>query len=84
MFPVNKGKACQRKGKLKFKKAEYLGKVFMKKPKGAFIDPRAGGQYWAWPMRRYNPGDLRRRRLWTPFRQRSFSSLQQSLRRRKF
>lgn len=46
VFPVNERKACVRK-LTKFKKAEYLGKVFMKKPKGAFLDPRKGGEYWS-------------------------------------
>jgi len=33
-------------------KAEYLGKVSNSKPKGAFFDPRKGGEYWRCPDNR--------------------------------
>jgi hypothetical protein len=48
IFPVTGKKACA-KGLSKFKKAEFLGKAFQKKPKGAFFDPRKGGEYWSCP-----------------------------------
>lgn len=48
VFPVNGKKACA-KGLTKFKKAEFIGKAFVKKPKGAFLDLRKGGEYWSCP-----------------------------------
>lgn len=51
IFPINAKNACERvvKAKSLWKKATYKGKLFKSKPKGAFIDPRNGGEYWSCP-----------------------------------
>lgn len=48
VFPVNGKKACA-KGLIKFKKAEFIGRAFKKKPNGAFVDLRKGGEFWSCP-----------------------------------
>jgi len=52
IFPVNEGKACERRASSDFHKAKYLGKVKTSKPKGAFYDPRKGGEWWKCPSNR--------------------------------
>ena len=50
-YPVTSSRACATKRILgeKLSKAKYLGKVKRAKPKGAFYDPRKGGEYWSCP-----------------------------------
>ena len=47
-YAVTDSKACATKNILgeKLSRAEFLGKVDNPKPKGAFTDPRNGGEYW--------------------------------------
>jgi len=52
IFPVNEGKACERRASSSFSKAKYLGKRKMSKPSGAFFDPRKGGEWWKCPKNR--------------------------------
>ena len=52
IFPVNEGKACERRASSDFHKAKYLGKVKTPKPSGAFFDPRKGGEWWKCPSNR--------------------------------
>lgn len=59
-YSVTSKKACATKRILgeKLSKAEFKGKVFNSKPKGAFLDPRKGGEYWSCPrgyIRNLNP-----------------------------
>ncbi len=52
IFPVNEGKACERRASSDFHKAKYLGKTKTPKPSGAFYDPRKGGEWWKCPSNR--------------------------------
>ena len=59
-YAVTSSKACATKNIIgeKLSKAEFKGKVFQSKPKGAFLDPRKGGEYWSCPsgyIRNLNP-----------------------------
>lgn len=59
-YSVTSNKACATKRIIgeKLSKAEFKGKVFKPKPKGAFIDPRKGGEYSSCPsgyIRNLNP-----------------------------
>lgn len=51
IFPIKAKNACERivKAKSLWKKAAYRGKLLKAKPKGAFLDPRNGGEYWSCP-----------------------------------
>lgn len=51
VFPIRANNACERivKAKSLWKKATYRGKLLKAKPKGAFLDPRNGGEYWSCP-----------------------------------
>jgi len=46
---VNSGKACVRNISAKMYRAKRHGSVNNPKPKGAFSDPRKGGEYWSCP-----------------------------------
>lgn len=59
-YAVTHKKACATKRIIgeKLSKAEFKGKLFNPKPKGAFLDPRKGGEYWSCPrgyIRNLNP-----------------------------
>jgi hypothetical protein len=59
-YSVTSNKACATKRIIgeKLSEAEFKGKVTNPKPKGAFFDPRKGGEYWSCPagyIRNLNP-----------------------------
>lgn len=49
IFPVHKASACERRASTSAAKATFRGKRKNGKPKGAFYDPRKGGEYWSCP-----------------------------------
>ena len=55
IFPLKANNACERivKTKAFWKKATFKGKLFKSEPKGAFLDPRNGGEYWFCPAGTY-------------------------------
>jgi len=59
-YSVTDKRACATKRIIgeKLSRAEFKGKVTNPKPKGAFLDPRKGGEYWSCPagyIRNLNP-----------------------------
>lgn len=51
LYPVTSRRACATKRIFgeKLSRAQYLGKIVRRKPRGAFLDPRNGGEYWSCP-----------------------------------
>lgn len=49
IFPVTGATACEKRASTSAAKAKYRGKRKNRKPKGAFFDPRKGGEYWSCP-----------------------------------
>ncbi|MFT5485133.1 MAG: hypothetical protein ACI9JL_001534 [Paracoccaceae bacterium] len=49
IFPVTAKNACEKRASVGATKATYRGKRKNGKPKGAFHDPRKGGEYWSCP-----------------------------------
>ena len=52
LHPVNGDKACEKRASSSWSKAAYRGKAKRSKPKGAFYDPRKGGEWWKCPSKR--------------------------------
>ena len=52
VFPVTGGNACERPAWSGWSKATFRGKAKTPKPRGAFFDPRNGGEWWKCPSNR--------------------------------
>lgn len=52
IFPVTNGNACKKPGWSSWSNATFRGKAKTPKPKGAFYDPRKGGEWWRCPRNR--------------------------------